>query len=235
MTIDYQGNLFFTHSIGAGTEGSQCVAMMPSANGTFFGQAMEVGKVYIVAGNTNFDDNGYNKLATDANLNAPDGVITDGVGNLIIADSFHGRIGMVPRVAGTYFGVNMPTVGHIYLIAGNGLNNNNTGDGGPAIAATLRVPSRMVLDTKGNLYFSDRFNHRIRRITSAGIISNIAGNSDSGFILPSGIQGGGFGGDGGLAVNSQLKRPAGLAISGDNTIYVADDANSRIRVLTNVL
>jgi hypothetical protein len=229
MTIDYQGNLFFTNTVGANTVDSQCVAMMPSANGTFFGQVMEVGKVYIVAGNTNFANNGYDKLATDANLNAPEGVITDGVGNLIISDSFNGRIGMVPRVAGTYFGVDMPTVGHIYLIAGNGINTNNTGDGGPAIAATLRVPSRMVLDTNGNLYFSDRFNHRIRRITSAGIISNIAGNSASGFGL------GGFGGDGGLAVNSQLFRPTGLAISGNNTIYVADDANSRIRVLTNVL
>jgi hypothetical protein len=229
MTIDYQGNLFFINTVGANTVGSQCVAMMPSANGTFFEGAMEVGKVYIVAGNTNFANNGYNKLATDANLHAPEGVLTDGVGNLIITSSFNQRIVMVPRVAGTYFGVNMPTVGHIYLIAGIGSGNNSNGDDGPAILAGLRVPSRMVLDTRGNLYFSDKYNHRIRKISTTGVITRIAGNSASGLGL------GGFGGDGGLAVNSQLFRPSGLAISGDNTIYVADDANSRIRVLTNVL
>ena len=230
IDTDYQGNLFLAISPGAGDSNyTQCVAMMPRDNGAFFGLNMTVGNIYIVAGNTNFTDNGYNQLATTANLNKPEGVLLDNLGNLIICDSFRGRIGMVPRVAGTYFNVNMPTVGNIYLIAGNGLNNGNTGDGGAAILATLRVPSRMVLDTEGNLYFSDRYNHRIRKITSSGIISNVAGNSPSGLFL------GGFGGDGGLASNSKLNRPAGLAISDNNTIYVLDEANGKIRILTYLL
>jgi len=230
ITTDYQGNLFISNTIGANTNGSQCITMMPAANGTFFGRNMIVGNIYVltynstVPGENSSDFTGYNKLATAARLNSVQGLITDSLGNLILADSFHVRIAMITRVAGRYFGVNMPNVGFIYLIAGDGIGDY-TGDGVPAVNTSLRVPRDMLLDSYGNLIFSDSYNNRIRNISPSGYISTVAGNS------PSGLSAGSFGGDGGLATDAQLRRPYGLALKDSNTIYVLDEGNNRIRVL----
>ena len=231
MTTDYQGNLFISNSPGANLNGSQCITMMPAVDGTFFGRDMIVGNIYvltynsIVPGENSSDFTGYDRLATSARLNFAQGLVTDSLGNLIVADSFHFRIAMITRVPGTYFGVNMPNVGFIYLVAGSGASNANTGDGGPAILAALRVPTDMILDRYGNLIFSDTYNNRIRNINPSGNISKVAGDS------PSGLGQGSFGGDGGLANSAQLRRPRGLALGNSNTIYVLDEGNNRIRIL----
>ena len=63
------------------------------------------------------------------------------------------------------------------------------GDGGPASEARLNGPFDIAFDGNGNLYFSDTFNHRIRRVEAAtGIVSTVAGNGEAG-----------YGGDGGPA------------------------------------
>jgi outer membrane protein assembly factor BamB len=230
MTVDYQGNLFSSNSAGPNLDGSQCITMMPAANGTFFGRDMVVGNIYvltynsIVPGENSSVFTGYDRLATSARLNSARGLVTDSLGNLIVADSFHSRIAMITRVPGTYFGVNMPNVGFIYLVAGNGANAY-AGDGVLAVNASLRVPAEMILDRDGNLIFSDSFNNRIRNIGKTGYITNVAGNS------PSGPSAGSFGGDGGLANSAQLRRPRGLALGNSNTIYVLDEDNNRIRIL----
>src|SRR4051812_16412738 len=93
------------------------------------------------------------------------------------------------------------------------------GDGGPAAQALLNGPFDIAFDRAGNLYFSDTFNHRIRRVDAAtGIISTIAGNGASG-----------YSGDGGPAVAAALNEPYGVVVDRAGNIYTADRLNRRVR------
>src|SRR5947208_16364384 len=74
------------------------------------------------------------------------------------------------------------------------------GDGGPAAAALLNGPFDVAFDRAGNLYFSDTFNHCIRRVDArSGVITTVAGNGTAGFA-----------GDGGPAVRASLNEPYGI-------------------------
>ncbi len=105
----------------------------------------------------------------------------------------------------------------IDTIAGHGV-----GDGGPAVQAQLAFPVGIAVDGAGNLYFADRWNHRIRRVDAAtGTISTFAGTGTFGFSR-----------DGGPAVAARLHDPTGVAVDGNGNLYVADNDNHRIRILT---
>jgi sugar lactone lactonase YvrE len=93
------------------------------------------------------------------------------------------------------------------------------GDGGPAAAARLNGPFDVAFDSAGNLFFSDTFNHRIRRVDAAtGIISTIAGNGEAG-----------YSGDGGPAVRAALNEPYGVVVDRSGNLYTADRLNRRVR------
>jgi DNA-binding beta-propeller fold protein YncE len=93
------------------------------------------------------------------------------------------------------------------------------GDGGPAGAALLNGPFDVVFDAAGNLYFSDTFNCRIRRVDArTGVITTIAGNGDKGYA-----------GDGGPATAAALNEPYGIALDRAGNIFVADRLNRRVR------
>jgi sugar lactone lactonase YvrE len=94
-----------------------------------------------------------------------------------------------------------------------------SGDGGPAAEARLNGPFDIAFDSAGNLYFSDTFNHRIRRVDAAtGIISTVAGNGEAG-----------FSGDGGPAIAAALNEPYGVVVDRAGSIYTADRLNRRVR------
>ena len=57
-----------------------------------------------------------------------------------------------------------------------------SGDGGPADEANIKSPFRMMFDQKGNLYFSDRDNNRIRKVDTEGIITTVAGHGNIGWM-----------------------------------------------------
>ncbi|EFC44432.1 predicted protein [Naegleria gruberi] len=97
------------------------------------------------------------------------------------------------------------------------------GDNIPATSAIMNYPSHCVINsTNGELIISDMNNHRIRKVSNNGIITTIAGNGTAGFC-----------GDGGLAVNTCLNRPNGIAISSSGELYIADYGNHRIRKVSN--
>ena len=97
------------------------------------------------------------------------------------------------------------------------------GDGGPAVAARLNLPYDVAVDSSGNLYITDRNNHRIRKVDSTGTITTIAGTGKDG-----------FSGDGGPATQAQLNFPTGVAVDGEGNLYIADAPNDRIRKVDSI-
>lgn len=91
-------------------------------------------------------------------------------------------------------------------------------DGGPATNAYFHRPSKLALDSTGNLYVADIFNDRIRKIGTNGIIMTVAGNGNFG-----------FSGDGGPATSAGVASPPGVALDNQGNIFVADQGNNRIR------
>ncbi len=151
---------------------------------------------------------GLGGAATDAQLVFPVGLAVDSSGNLYIADRDSNQI------------LEVTTDGIINAVAGTGVAGFS-GDGGPAYVAQLNGPSGVALDSTGNLYIADSYNHRIRMITPAGVISTVAGSTP-----------GGFSGDGGPAVSAQLNTPIDVAFDSAGDFYIADFNNNRIREVT---
>lgn len=96
------------------------------------------------------------------------------------------------------------------------------GDGGVATAAQLNGPTSTAVDAAGNVYIADQTNHRIRRIAAgSGLISTFAGTGVAGFL-----------GDGGAATAARLYFPTGVAVDAAGNVYIADQYNNRIRMVT---
>lgn len=111
-----------------------------------------------------------------------------------------------------------PSTGAIRTVAGTGAKGNS-GDGGPALAATFNGPKELAVDASGNLLIVDTENQTIRRVDAkTGTITTVAGNGSRG-----------ASGDGKLATSSQLSRPHGVAVGPDGSILIGDTENHRIR------
>jgi streptogramin lyase len=106
----------------------------------------------------------------------------------------------------------------ITAVAGTG-EKGFAGDGGPATRAKLDQPFDVAFDRAGNLYLSDTFNHRIRRVDAkTGVITTVAGSGKKG-----------FGGDGGKATEAMLNEPYGLELDSDGNLFIVDRLNFCIR------
>lgn len=163
------------------------------------------GIITTLAGTGTCGSSGDGGSALKAMLCLPQGLATDGAGNVYIAESHGSRIRKVS-----------PN-GTISTVAGNGVTGFS-GDGGQATAAALDYPIAVAVDGTGNLFISDYGSSRIRKVSPAGIISTIAGNGTFG-----------FSGDDGPAVNAVLAAPASLAVDAAGDLFIADRANGRVR------
>lgn len=149
-------------------------------------------------------------LATLAKLYAPYDVTLDTAGNLYIADVSNNRIRKVNAKTGI-----------ISTVAGTGAAGFS-GDGGLATAAKLYQPFSVVVDLAGNMFITDSYNHRIRKVSAAtGFITTIAGTGTAAYA-----------GDGGAATMAQFNTPYSLALDGSGNVYVSDFNNNRIRKIT---
>ena len=126
--------------------------------------------------------------AVEAELRSPYGVAVDSAGNVYIADTWNQRIRKID------------STGTITTIAGTG-EFGFSGDGGPAVEAELYSPYGVAVDGAGNLYIADASNNGIRKVDSTGTITTIAGTGELG-----------FSGDGGPAVEAELRNPYGVAV-----------------------
>jgi uncharacterized protein (TIGR03437 family) len=107
--------------------------------------------------------------------------------------------------------------GKLSIVAGNGVRGFS-GDGGPALDASLYFPGGLALDQDGNLFISDTTNFRIRRVSPDGTIATVAGNGNRDST-----------GDGGPAIQASLVSPWGLAVDQAGSVYVADCDAGRVR------
>jgi len=168
------------------------------------------GIISTVAGQGGAGFGGDGGLATRAQLSNPSGLAVDAVGNLYIADTTNNRIRMIA-----------PN-GIITTVAGSS-SNGYTGDGGPATKARLNSPKGVAVDSAGNLFIADTFNNRIRVVTSYGTIYTVAGTGATS-----------AGGDGGPALNAGFFFPSGVVTSASGNVFVVDNQNAVIRLLTPV-
>lgn len=162
-------------------------------------------KITTIAGNGVFGFGGDNGPATVASFASPLELALDAAGNLYVADVDNHRI---RRIA---------TNGTITTVAGNG-TRGDSGDGGPATAATLAEPTGVAVAPSGDLYIADFAAHRVRRIATDGTITTLAGTGVSG-----------YSGDGGLASAARLNEPSALAVDAAGNVYIADSGNERVR------
>ena len=152
--------------------------------------------------------------AIDAGVN-PSGIAVDAAGNLYIADAGNNCIRKLEVSTGV-----------ITTIAGNGIRGFG-GDGRLATDAQLDGPTGVAVDFAGNIFMADgskNGTNRIRRVAATShIITTIAGT---------GVQG--YSGDGGPAILAQFRSLGGLAVDTSGNLYIADNFNNRIRMISAV-
>ena len=203
------------------------VRIVAASTGTLYGLAVSQGDIYTVAGNGAGGFAGDGGPAATAELSGPQGVAVDGAGNLVIADTGNARVRVVARSTGTAYGLAV-TAGDIYTLAGG--TGNSLGDGGPATAAALSLPSSPALDDHGNVVFADVGHSRVRVVAvsdgtfygvamTAGDIYTVAGTGTSG-----------FSGDGGPATAATLNLVS-VAADKNGNIAIADRSDTRVRVV----
>jgi sugar lactone lactonase YvrE len=141
-----------------------------------------------------------------ARFNYPQGVTADGSGNVYVADSNNFTIRKITPA------------GVVTTLAG-AAGASGSVDGAGA-AARFNRPSGLAVDGSGNVYVADTYNHTIRKITPAGVVSTLAGTALA------------YGSADGTGAAARFFYPQGVAADGSGNVYVADSNNLTIRKIT---
>jgi len=215
----------FTWPYGVATDGSGNVYVADLGN-NLIRKITPAGVVTTLAGDTYDLTNGssYWGFADGTNgaarFNGPIGVAADGAGNVYVADNYNDLIrkitpaGVVTTLAGDTYGL---TNGYPYWGCADGTNG----------AASFNGPIGVATDGAGNVYVADSKNNLIRKITPAGVVTTLAGDTDD---LTNGYSNYGYAdGANGAAM---FNWPSGVATDGSGNVFVADSGNNLIRKIT---
>ncbi|HVM50593.1 MAG TPA: SBBP repeat-containing protein, partial [Candidatus Acidoferrum sp.] len=143
---------------------------------------------------------------TNAQFNAPEGVAVDtSAGTVFVADMYNNLIREIT------------SAGVVTTLAG--ATSRGSADGAPQ-TARFNWPYGVAVGSSGNVYVADTYNHTIRKITSAGLVSTIAGLS------------GQSGSADGAGSNARFNGPGAVAVDAAGNLYVADMWNYTIRKIT---
>jgi formylglycine-generating enzyme required for sulfatase activity/sugar lactone lactonase YvrE len=145
--------------------------------------------------------------ASAARFNQPNGIAVDSAGNVYVADMGNHTIRKITAV-----GVVTTLAG----FPGGSGSVNGTGS-----AARFNQPFGIAADSAGNVYVADYANHTIRKITSGGVVTTLAGAAGS------------EGSADGIGSAARFTNPAGVAVDNAGIIYVADASNGTIRKVTS--
>ncbi len=116
---------------------------------------------------------------------------------------------VVPFVASAAFGDTNTYLSRIYY-----------GDGKDRLLAFFDFPEDIAVDSSGNFYLADTFNHVIRKINTDGIVSTVAGTGSYGDVT-------------GAVSKAEFAYPRGVAVGSDGALYVADSENGKIKKIKN--
>ncbi len=142
--------------------------------------------------------------ALTATFRYPDGAAVDSQGNIFISDQSNHKIRKID--------IN----GVVSTFAGSGVAGFLDGTG---ITAKFYYPAGMAIDANDNLFVADYSNHRIRKITPAGVVTTYAGLATAGAV------------DGNVSV-AKFNGPTGVGVDVVGNIFVADYGNHKIRKIT---
>ena len=174
------------------------------------------GNISTIAGTGGTGNAGDGKAATAAQFGPPGGIAVDSSGNVYFSDTGNhvirkiGTDGNISRFAGT------GTLG----FSGD-ITQYTSPTAAIVLASNAQVsgPTGIAVDSKGNVYFSDTGNNRIRRVSvKDSSITTIAGNGT-----------GNYYGDGAGAAYAEINHPTGMAFDAADNLYFADSLNHRIR------
>ena len=140
-----------------------------------------------------------------AQFSSPRGVTVDSSGNVFVADASNNTVRKVTAL------------GVVTTLAGSAGSEGRTDATGSA--ARFTSPYSVAVDGSGNLYIADTFNHIIRKITSAGVVTTLAGASA-------------LGSADGIGTAAQFYQPRGISVDSSGNVYVADYGNNAIRKIT---
>ncbi len=158
-----------------------------------------------VAGTGERDYGGDGRPAEAARLARPTAIAVEAGGAIYIADTYNYRIRKID------------TAGVIETVAGNGLEGDIQ-TGLPATRTPLGLIRDIAVDSMGRIYFPDELEGRVLAVDPSGTIKVAAGGGERG-----------SSGNGGPAVGAWLRYPSGVAISGSDTLYIAESFNNAIR------
>jgi hypothetical protein len=145
-------------------------------------------------------------MGSAARFYCPWGVAVDSAGNVFVADSKNHTIRKVT------------SGGVVTTLAG--LAGSQGSDDGTGSAARFRYPWGVDVDSAGNVYVADAYNHTIRKMTPAGVVTTLAGLAGS------------YGSDDGTGSAARFRYPKGVAVDSAGNVYAADSKNSTIRKVT---
>ncbi len=131
---------------------------------------------------------------TAARFYLPKGIAVDSTGTVYVGDSVNHLIRKISPA------------GVVTTLAGSGTQGFADGTGA---AAQFYFPEGVAVDNTGTVYVADSGNHRIRKISPAGVVTTLAGSNNAGF-------------DDGTGAAAQFYRPYGVAVDSSGTVYVAD-------------
>ena len=170
------------------------------------------GIITTYAGTGSIGSSGDGGPSTNALLNYPQAIAVDKAGeHVYVADEKNYKVRLVT------------SDGIITTFAGSGIVGYSSGDGGLAKYAQLGLPCAVAVDyNSGDVYIGDYFSNNVRLVTKrTNIITTYAGTGNPG-----------FSGDGGAATSAQLYWPFGLALDSSGNVYIADNYNYKVRMVT---
>jgi sugar lactone lactonase YvrE len=195
VAVDASGNIYVSDTANNQIRKISATGAISNVAGVFTGSGGEDG------------------TAWNARFNNPQGMDTDASGNVYVADQDNHAIRRITPIRA------VSTVAGSFTGSG-AAGFSGSADGGGKTTARFNKPADVAVDAAGNIYVADSGNHAIRKISTNGTVTTLAGTM------------GAAGNTNATGASARFRTPQGIAVDGNGTVYVADTGNQVIRRIT---